>query len=102
MNYELEDWSLATLIPSEKLGEGWFWRSYGDGSGNLVSPDGKEYMEYDLATNEYKMFPGSGWDVFPLSSYFIDGVEPFGFDPFEYMEEEMMEYLALMEKDCQI
>ena len=31
------------IVPSEKLGRGWYWHKYNDGSGYLESPDGKEY-----------------------------------------------------------
>ena len=33
------------IVPSEKLGRGWYWHKYNDGSGYLESPDGKEYTE---------------------------------------------------------
>lgn len=83
-----------TIVPSEKLGKGWFWHKYNDGSGHLVSPDGKEYMSYDLHTNEYKETKDSEYDFFPLNYYYADGLIHKDFNPFLYMEEEMLKILA--------
>lgn len=80
-----------TIIESESL-EGWHWYKYDDGSGHLESPDEEEYMSYDLSTNEYKITKESDWELFPLSYYYADGVEPEKFDPFKFMEQEMLDY----------
>lgn len=32
------------------------------------------------------------WELFPLSYYYADGVEPEKFDPFKFMEQEMLDY----------
>lgn len=80
-----------TIIESESL-EGWHWYKYDDGSGHLESPDKEEYMSYDLSTNEYKITKESDWELFPLSYYYADGVEPEKFDPFKFMEQEMLDY----------
>lgn len=80
-----------TIIESESL-EGWHWYKYDDGSGHLESPDKEEYMSYDLLTNEYKITKESNWELFPLSYYYADGVEPEKFDPFQFMEQEMLDY----------
>lgn len=80
-----------TIIESESL-EGWHWYKYDDGSGHLESPDKEEYMSYDLLTNEYKITKESDWELFPLSYYYADGVEPEKFDPFQFMEQEMLDY----------
>lgn len=84
---------------AKKMGKGWFWIKYYDGSGNLQSPDGKEYMEYDLNTNEYKETPKSRWEFFPLNYYYADGYKKEEFKPFEYMEEEMIKYVLPREKE---
>ena len=52
----------------------------------------EEYMSYDLSTNEYKITKESDWELFPLSYYYADGVEPEKFDPFKFMEQEMLDY----------
>lgn len=81
-------------MPAKKLGDGWKWVKYDDGSGYLESPDGKEYMSYDLQTNEYKIYGDSRhYNFFPLSYYYADGLDPKEFEPFEYMEEEMLDYV---------
>lgn len=80
-----------TIIESESL-EGWHWYKYDDGSGHLESPDKEEYMSYDLLTNEYKITKESDRELFPLSYYYADGVEPEKFDPFQFMEQEMLDY----------
>lgn len=89
----------AMDVPCEKLGEGWFWHKYDDGSGCLKSPDGKEYMSYDLQTNEYKVTNECSYDLFPLNYYYIDGVDPSEFDPFDYMEQEMVDYVLPKENE---
>lgn len=87
------------IVPCSKLGDGWFWHKYNDGSGHLESPDGKEYMSYDLQTNEYKTTSESSYDFFPLNYYYIDGVDSSEFDPFDYMEQEMIDYILPKEKE---
>ncbi len=78
----------ANILP-----EGWFWCKYSDGSGSLYSPTGENYMFYDLYTNEYKATQNSNYEFFPLSYYYVDGIEPSKFKPFDYMEQEMIEIL---------
>lgn len=82
------------IVPAEKLGKGWNWHKYDDGSGHLESPDGKNYMLYDLCTNEYQETINSSYDFFPLNYYYADGVAPDKFKPFEYMEDEMIKYVS--------
>ena len=92
---ELEELKLCeeglTIIESKSL-EGWHWYKYDDGSGHLESPNKEEYMSYDLSTNEYRITKESDWELFPLSYYYADGVEPEKFDPFQFMEQEMLDY----------
>lgn len=82
------------IVPAEKLREGWNWHKYDDGSGHLESPEGKEYMLYDLCTNEYQETINSSYEFFPLNYYYVDGVDPEKFKPFEYMEDEMIKYIS--------
>ena len=88
----------TTKVPAKQLGEGWSWVKYSDGSGHLESPDGKEYMIYDLSTNEYKIKEEDNYTFFPLSYYYADGYEPSKFNPFSYMEEEMIDYVLPREE----
>lgn len=48
----------------------WTWIHYSDGSGNVRSPNGKEYFEYDWATKEYRVTPASRWE------FYIDVYDP--------------------------
>lgn len=80
------------IIESKNLGEGWYWYKYDDGTGHLESPDKEKYMNYDLSTNEYKLTEESSWEVFPLSYYYADGAELDEFDPFQFMEQEILKY----------
>ena len=90
----------AKIVPCKKLGEGWFWHKYNDGSGHLQSPEGKEYMSYDLCTNEYMVDRNSkDYDLFPLSYYYVDGVDPSKFDAFDFMEQEMIDVILPREKE---
>lgn len=90
----------AKIVPCKKLGEGWFWHKYNDGSGHLQSPEGKEYMSYDLCTNEYMVDRISkDYDLFPLSYYYVDGVDPSKFDAFDFMEQEMIDVILPREKE---
>jgi len=41
--------------PAKHLPDGWGWQEWNDGSGSLVSPDGKSVVSYDLQTKEYKI-----------------------------------------------
>ena len=86
-------------IPAKKLEENWFWHTYSDGSGYLESPDGKIYMEYDFQTHEYKSTPNSNYEFFPLNYYYADGVDPEKFEPFSYMEDEMINYVLPKERE---
>ncbi len=90
----------AKLLP-----DGWYWEKYADGSGCLNAPDGKEYMLYDLNTNEYRVTRDKSYDLFPLSHYYGDGVDPKNFNPFEYMEKEIRRTLIktnIMDKRLEI
>ena len=89
-NYEDYDNMDAVMVPCKLLGEGWFWKKYNDGSGYLESPNGKNYMEYDLQTKEYKIDENSWW-----SSY-IEGYEeiPTDFNFFRMAEEELKNYIS--------
>lgn len=80
----------VSFVPATLLPKGWIWKRYYDGSGCLLSPEKKEFMIYDLETNEYKFDKDSDYDFFPLSYYYGDGVDPKDFKPFEYMEEEIL------------
>lgn len=86
------------IVPAKKL-DGWNWHKYDDGSGHLESPDGKEYMLYDLCTNEYQETINSCYELFPLNYYYADGVEQENFKPFEYMEDELKENEKRLEND---
>lgn len=87
------------IVPTKKLGEGWNWHKYDDGSGHLESPEGKMYMLYDLYTNEYQETYNSSFKLFPLNYYYADGLEASNFKPFEYMENEMIERILPKEKE---
>lgn len=89
----------VVIVPAQKLGDGWNWHKYDDGSGHLESPEGKEYMSYDLQTNEYQVNRNSSYDFFPLNYYYADGVDPKEFKPFEYMEDKMIDYVLPREKN---
>ena len=80
----------VSFVPATLLPKGWTWKRYYDGSGCLLSPEKKEFMIYDLETNEYKFDKDSDYDFFPLSYYYGDGVDPKDFKPFEYMEKEIL------------
>ncbi|MCL2853605.1 MAG: hypothetical protein FWE20_11370 [Defluviitaleaceae bacterium] len=41
--------------PAKHLPDGWGWQEWNDGSGDLVSPEGKSVVSYDLQTKEYKI-----------------------------------------------
>lgn len=85
------------IVPAKKLGDGWNWHKYDDGSGYLEGPDGSRYMDYDLSTNEYKIRPDSRWEFFPLSYYYLDGIEPSQFKTFDFMEQEMIDNVLTKE-----
>ncbi len=96
---DYDDDMKAKIVPCKKLGEGWFWHKYDDGSGHLESPDGKEYMSYDLCTNEYMVDKNSkDYDLFPLSYYYADGVDPSEFNAFDFMEQEMIDVILPRER----
>lgn len=86
------------IVPANSLGDGWNWVKYDDGSGHLESPSGEKFMGYDLCTNEYDIKYDNHYDFFPLSYYYVDGFDPKDFKPFEFMENEMKEYLYLKNK----
>lgn len=90
----------AEIVPCKKLGDGWYWHKYDDGSGYLQSPEGKEYMSYDLCTNEYMVDRNSkNYEFFPLNYYYADGIEPSKFDFFDFMEKEMIDFVLPKEKE---
>lgn len=47
-----------------KIIDGWKWEHFEDGSGGLLDPEGKTFLSYDLATQEYKL-KDEGWKFFP-------------------------------------
>lgn len=65
-----ENFEKLVIIPCKKLGEGWAWYKYNDGSGHLQAPDGKEHMIYDLQTREYKENKNSSWDLYTGNDFF--------------------------------
>lgn len=93
-----EFYSEPDFVPAEKLGEGWVWMKFDDGSGHLISPSGKEYMSYDLQTNEYEETNGSGYDRFPLNYYYADGIDPSKFNAFDFMEQKMLDVILPIER----
>lgn len=105
-NYN-EDFNFSNVkyIKTKLLPDGWYWEKYDDGSGCLKAPDGGEYMLYDLNTNEYRVTQGSSYDLFPLSHYYGDGIDPQKFNPFDYMEKEIRRTLIktnIMDKRLEI
>lgn len=90
INYD--EWTIVE--PCKRLGEGWKWYQFDDESGYLSSPSGEKYMLYDLNTNEYQENINSDYQFFPLCYYYIDGEDPEKFDPFEYMEKEMIKIIS--------
>ena len=54
----------VSFVPATLLPKGWIWKRYYDGSGCLLSPEKKEFMIYDLETNEYKFDKDSDYDFF--------------------------------------
>lgn len=56
MNNHNSDFHFSNLerVKAKKLLDGWYWYKYDVESGCLKAPDNKEYMIYDLSTNEYK------------------------------------------------
>jgi len=103
-NIKLNDFDdiKETIVPAEKLCDGWNWHKYDDGSGHLESPDGKKYMLYDLNTNEYQETINSSYEFFPLNYYYADGIDPNKFKPFEYMENEMSKYISKENEELSI
>lgn len=80
-----------TIVPAKKLGNGWNWYKYDDGSGHLEGPDGSKYMNYDLSTNEYKIMQNSRWETFPLDYYYVDGIKSSQFNAYNFMEQEILD-----------
>lgn len=66
--YEFDE----NLVPASSLPEGWMWRDYDNGSGELQSPSGNTYFSYDLQTQEYKS---------PMSDNHWTGMIDFDEDP---------------------
>ena len=54
----------VSFVPATLLPKGWTWKRYYDGSGCLLSPEQKEFMIYDLETNEYKFDKDSDYDFY--------------------------------------
>ena len=53
----------VSFVPATLLPKGWIWKRYYDGSGCLLSPEKKEFMIYDLETNEYKFDKDSDFHI---------------------------------------
>lgn len=87
-----------TKVKCKLLNNDWYWIKYDDGSGHLQGPNGKEYMSYDLQTNEYQITENNGYTFFPLDYYYEDGFKKSEFDPFEFMEQEMIDYVLPKER----
>ena len=81
-------WSVT--IPCKLLDDGWNWQKFKDGSGCLLSPDGEDCLSYDLIANYYHLTNDLHTYFFPLS-YNKDGKDSSKFNPFEYMERDMIE-----------
>ena len=76
-------------VKAKNLPEGWYWVKYYDGSGNLQAPDGKEYMIYDLNSDEYLFsYKSDVWNSI-REGYEISKKN---LNPFEIMEKEMLDY----------
>ena len=84
----------AVKVPSKLLGEGWYWYKYNDGSGHLESPDGKQYMIYDLSTGEYKENKDSSWTLY--YDPYTEDLRKINF--FNYAENEMLNIVIPHEK----
>ena len=79
----------AVKVKAKNLPEGWYWIKYYDGSGNLQAPDGKEYMIYDLSSDEYLFsYESDIWNSI-REGYEIPKKD---LNPFEIMEKEMLDY----------
>ena len=79
----------AVKVKAKNLPEGWYWVKYYDGSGNLQAPDGKEYMIYDLNSDEYLFsYESDIWNSI-REGYEIPKKN---LNPFEIMEKEMLDY----------
>lgn len=85
----------AVIVPAKKLGEGWYWYKYNDGSGHLQSPSGKEYMIYDLETHEYMGNKNSSWNSYTEGWYEF----PKDFNFFRFAEKEMIDYILPREQN---
>ena len=48
--------------PVETLPKGWKWGIYGDNSGSLISPTGKDYFSFDWNTREYQLTLDSDYE----------------------------------------
>lgn len=86
------------VVPAKTL-EGWSWVKYNDGSGHLESPNGDEYMAYNLSSNEYCVTRKDNWDYLPLDCYYADGIDKEKFKPFEWMEQYMTENVINKEQE---
>lgn len=101
--YDEFEWDKEKIFPTKFLGKGWSWHCYSDGSGHLESLDGKKYMSYDLWTNEYLEYANiNDYKLFPLSYYYADGIDPKEFEPFDWMEHEMLEILQREKEQKQL
>lgn len=71
---EIEHDFEATRVQARNLPTGWEWHEYADMSGHLESPDGAEYIQYDVLGNgeiEYKK-PGDSWGMDIESNSFTE------------------------------
>lgn len=84
LDYELDE----HLIPAVNLPDGWEWKNYDDGSGQLKSPTGNSYYSYDLQTQEYKL-PNEGKDWTSMKDY-LDSPKDLN-DFINYAEKDLLE-----------
>ena len=96
---EYENEFIPKRIQAENLPKGWIWKMYGDGSGNLESPDGKTYFDYDLTTGEYKVTPDKSYDFFMVENYETGGYSIGGFDKFKEYAEDYINKNILNKKE---
>ena len=90
------DPDIPMFIPAQTLPDGWVWREFDDGSGNLFSPEGIQYFSYDLATKEYRSPVDGHWT-------FMDGY-PYATVSFEefkkFAEEYIRDFIIAEELAC--
>lgn len=97
LEYEKE--FIPKIKQAESLPKGWVWKMYDDGSGNLESPDGKTYFDYDWTTGEYKVTPDKQYDFFMVENYETGGYSIGGFDKFKEYAEDYINKNILNKKE---